>query len=99
MSQEIVCKKKDYEVTVKTQPRYPETFFHISKTNLWHRGISVFRDFIPDSEKLDHKCFESDWNTSKLPKLLEKGKDLDDCKHILLSLYPFLRVVYKYLSC
>lgn len=64
----------------------------------WHRGISLFRDYIPDSDALDKKCFEFDWNSSKLPKILEKGKDLNECKKILHGMYPTLRVVYKHLS-
>lgn len=99
VSREIISKKRDYESNVKAKPRQPETYFRITKTDLWHRGVSLFRDYIPDSDALDKRCFEFDWQTSKLPKLLEKGKDIDDCKKILQSLYSLLRIAYKYLSC
>lgn len=75
-----LIKGSDYEPTVKAKPRGEETFFRISKSNNWHRGISVFRDYLADSDELDKRCFEFDWLTSKLPKLLEKGKDIADCK-------------------
>ncbi|KAL4432711.1 hypothetical protein ABPG74_011532 [Tetrahymena malaccensis] len=96
---EIISKKRDYEANVKAKPRQPETYFRISKTDQWHRGISLFRDYIPDSDALDRRCFEFDWQSSKLPKILEKGKDIEDCKKILQSVYPLLRIAYKYLSC
>ncbi|KAL4479127.1 hypothetical protein ABPG72_008957 [Tetrahymena utriculariae] len=96
---EIISKKRDYEANVKAKPRQPETYFRISKTDQWHRGISLFRDYIPDSDALDKRCFEFDWQSSKLPKILEKGKDIEDCKKILQSVYPLLRNAYKYLSC
>lgn len=57
-SKEIICKKKDYEPNIRAIPRQTETFFRISKINSWHRGVSLFRDYIPDSDELDKRCFE-----------------------------------------
>lgn len=96
---EIISKTRDYDPNIKAIPRYPETYFKITKSNSWHRGISVFRDYIPDSDELDNRCFEFDWSTSKLPKLLEKFSDVDECKKMLASTYPLIRRAYKYLSC
>jgi hypothetical protein len=45
------------------------------------------------------KCFENDWISSKLPKILAKGGDLDQTKEIVKTIYPFIRIAYKYLSC
>lgn len=59
----------------------------------------MFRDYIADSDALDKRCFEFDWVSSKLPKILEKGKDIAECKEMLRLLYPQLRIAYKYLSC
>lgn len=48
-TKQIISKEKDYEAIIKSIPRNPETLFKISRLNHWHRGISVFRDYIPDS--------------------------------------------------
>ncbi|EGR27628.1 leucine rich repeat protein [Ichthyophthirius multifiliis] len=84
---------------LKAIPRQPETYFRITKTDQWHRGVSLFRDYVADSAALDAKCFEFDWGVSKLPKLFSKGGDIELCKSIMKALYPYIRIVYKYLSC
>ncbi|KAL4479131.1 hypothetical protein ABPG72_008961 [Tetrahymena utriculariae] len=100
--QNIYKKKGDYEVQIKCLPRQEETYYKINYTNQWHRGISLFKSFIPDNPELEQKCFEDDWNNSKLQNIFQqadKNTNLNECKRIILEQYPKIRVVYRYLSC
>ncbi|KAL4432714.1 hypothetical protein ABPG74_011535 [Tetrahymena malaccensis] len=102
LHQNIQKKKGDYEIQVKCLPRQEETYYKINYTNQWHRGISLFKSFIPDNPELEQKCFEDDWNNSKLSNILQqadKGANLNECKRIILDQYPKIRVLYRYLSC
>jgi hypothetical protein len=37
----------------------------------WSIPISVFKDYVFDTEKTDQKCFDFDWASSKVPKLIK----------------------------
>lgn len=37
----------------------------------WDFKKSVFRDYIPDNELILSKCFDYDWNNSKIPKIVK----------------------------
>ncbi|EAS06063.2 hypothetical protein TTHERM_00853020 (macronuclear) [Tetrahymena thermophila SB210] len=102
LHQNIQKKKGDYEIQIKCLPRQEETYYKINYTNQWHRGISLFKSFIPDNPELEQKCFEDDWNNSKLQNIFQqadKTANLSECKRIILDQYPKIRVLYRYLSC
>ncbi|EAS06061.2 hypothetical protein TTHERM_00853000 (macronuclear) [Tetrahymena thermophila SB210] len=90
----------DYESNIKCIPREKEIFYKINFSDQWHKGISLFRNYIEDSEELEDKCFEEDWNNSKISYIVQtvKGSNVDECKKMLRLAYPQLRITYKMLS-
>lgn len=91
---------KEYEPIVESRPRWPETFFKINFTNEWTFEKSIFSTYIRDSDDLLDKCFEFDWENSRLDKVLntycttEESKN--KCKEILKKEYNLIRCVYKH---
>lgn len=56
----------------------------------WDFRNSVFKDYIPDNDIIRAKCFEFDWNSSKIPKIIKDEVELNKVKE-------FLRVNYKHM--
>ncbi|KAL4479133.1 hypothetical protein ABPG72_008963 [Tetrahymena utriculariae] len=90
----------DYESNIKCIPREKETFYKINFSDQWHKGISLFRNYVEDSEELEDKCFEEDWNNSKISYIIQtvRGSNVEECRKILRLAYPHLRIAYKMLS-
>lgn len=64
----------------------------------WNFKNSVFAPYKPDDDYILNKCFEFDWNCSKIPSML---KNLDATgvlwvKTVLWSYYKGMREAYKY---
>ena len=59
---------------------------------------SIFAPYKPDTQSMLDKCFEIDWESSKIPKLI-KGPGQDEIvKAYLKSIYQTIRETYKYYS-
>jgi hypothetical protein len=43
----------------------------------------VFKDYIPDNDVILAKCFEYDWNNSKISKIIKDEKDKATIKDYL----------------
>ena len=56
----------------------------------------MFKDYRPDTEVLLAKCFEFDWENTKLPKIVKSQEDRADLKKYLSTVYKYIREVYKY---
>ena len=56
----------------------------------WDFKKSVFKDYIPDNEIILSRCFEYDWNNSKIPKIVKDEKELEQVKIFLRSIYKNL---------
>jgi len=56
----------------------------------WDFKKSVFKDYIPDNEIMLSRCFEYDWNNSKIPKIVKDEKELEQVKVFLRSVYKNL---------
>lgn len=41
----------------------------------WDFKKSVFKDYIPDNEVILSRCFEYDWNNSKISKIIKDDKE------------------------
>ncbi len=65
--------------------------------HIWTFETSIFRDYARDNEAINKNCFETDWNNSKLPKILRLG-EVNKVKEILRAKYAKIRSCYKYLS-
>jgi hypothetical protein len=62
----------------------------------WDFFKSVFKDYRPDNGVLLNKCFEFDWEHTKISKLIKDKIDLEKSKEFLRSKYKLLRETYKY---
>ena len=78
----------------------PKEYVQIKQINKkqWCIEISLFKDYKFDNEDLLRKCFEYDWNSSKIPKLIKDEEQLKTSKEILRKSYKFLKASYKYYS-
>lgn len=64
------------------------------KSNHWCYEISIFKNYQPDNEELIDECFEYDFRTSKIPRLI-KDFEVDEIKEILRDVYPFIFNSFK----
>ena len=65
----------------------------------WTLPISVFREYKFEDEDLLSRCFEFDWEHSKLPKLLKYSDETNALKLLLWKHYKGFKETYKYFSC
>lgn len=62
----------------------------------WDFSKSVFKDYKADTvNKLD-ECYEFDWESSKIPRIIKNEEELSACKEYLKSVYKTIRETYKY---
>lgn len=59
---------------------------------------SIFAPYKPDTQKMLDKCFEIDWESSKIPKLIKGAGQDEAVKAYLKSIYKSIRETYKYYS-
>ena len=66
-------------------PRPPPKKIHglRREKTAWDIKKSVFKDYVADNELILSKCFEFDWNCSKLPKLIKDEKEREKVKSYL----------------
>ena len=64
----------------------------------WGIPISVFKDYKFDTEELLKKCFEFDWEHSKIPKLVKDDSERLKVKNFLWENYRVIKEAYKYYS-
>jgi len=64
----------------------------------WNFKNSVFAPYKPDDDYILNKCFEFDWNCSKIQSLLKNadGTTLLRIKAVLRSYYKGMREAFKY---
>lgn len=91
-----------YMPTVSTQPRTRDERYRPpkeqKKKRQWSFPISIFKDWKQENEELTRKCFETDWNCSKIPKIIKNPEDLGKVKDFLASIYKHMKEGYKYMS-
>lgn len=64
----------------------------------WDFNKSVFAPYIPDSESLLSQCFEFDYDTSKISKVIKDSEEATKVKNYLSKVYKYIRECYKYFS-
>ncbi len=62
----------------------------------WRFEISVFKDYLGETEKLIGECFDFDFKCIRVPKLTIST--LDEFKSATKVIYPLVRSIYKRLS-
>eukprot|EP00347_Sterkiella_histriomuscorum_P006983 403350697 len=64
----------------------------------WSFFNSVFKDYKQDTIELLNECFEFDWDSSKLEKIIKNEEERLQCKVYLKSQYKIIRETYKFYS-
>jgi hypothetical protein len=64
----------------------------------WDIFKSVFKDYKPDTIPLLNKCFEQDWEMTKIPRVIKNAEELQKVKSFLKMNYRCIREIYKYYS-
>ncbi|KAL4450444.1 hypothetical protein ABPG74_019342, partial [Tetrahymena malaccensis] len=65
---------------------------------MWDFQQSLFKDFRMEDESLMKKCFEFDWECSKINQLIRDENDLQLVKEELRGIYVYIKNAYKYLA-
>ncbi|KAL4468590.1 hypothetical protein ABPG74_005093 [Tetrahymena malaccensis] len=91
-----------YETLIKCQPRKEEKIYEITLDNSWSIKKSIFSSFVRDSDELVNKCFEFDWENSKINTILNSFlntlEEKSEVKELLKDRYNLIRNFYKYHS-
>lgn len=53
----------------------------------WDFSKSVFKDYKADTANRLDECFEFDWESSKIPRIIKNEEELSACKEYLRSVY------------
>lgn len=99
--QNIIQKKELISKTIiadmNCQPRPPPKSLkkNARLKTPWDFFKSVFKDYKPDNDKIRAKCFEFDWECSKLPKIIKDDTDRAQIRKYLNGIYKHLREAYK----
>ena len=62
----------------------------------WDFSKSVFGNYQVDSAELVKNCFEFDWKSSKIEKLVKNADQQDNIKQFLLTNFSLMKEAYKY---
>ena len=95
----VIDSSKNYEIKVKCKPRnrfkkFDFKSYLIEKTRVWDIKTSIFCNYVNDSDELIKQCFEFDFDSSKIHKLVKN--EVDEVKTLLSEYYPYLFHAYKY---
>ncbi|KAL4447089.1 hypothetical protein ABPG74_013941 [Tetrahymena malaccensis] len=96
INKSVFSKYKD--VQILSYPRVPEKVVQLSAKSEWVVEKSIFKDYIKDTEDLIDKCFEFDFNQSRIAKVITDKDDLAKVKVILKENYRKLKRNYKLYS-
>ena len=71
----------------------------LSEKPQWDFRESIFSKYKPDTNKILDGCFETDWEFTKIPKLLKYDPaQIKKLKEYMKANYKGLREVYKYFA-
>ncbi|KAL4496015.1 hypothetical protein ABPG72_015437 [Tetrahymena utriculariae] len=92
----------NYESLVQCKPRKVEKIYEITLDNSWSVKKSIFSSFIRESDELIEKCFELDWENSKISTILyaflNTPEEKFEVKELLKNRYNLIRNFFKYHS-
>lgn len=84
------------ELLAKPRPSPKSLGAQEGKKEPWDFNKSLFKGWAVDSESTTYKCFEFDWQNTKLPPLIKKPADNMATKTALYKAYKGLKEMYKY---
>lgn len=62
---------------------------------IWSFPISIFKDWKKDDDEYLRKCFETDFNNTRIGRIIKSQEDLAEVKEILWKFYKFMKEAYK----
>lgn len=89
-----------YQPGVVSIPRAPQAIYvpNNAKTKRkWARQNAIFREFVEDNSETITKCFEFDWECSRLSTIVDESVE-QRVKELLRKHYKEIKEAYKYLS-
>ncbi|EGR30607.1 leucine rich repeat protein, partial [Ichthyophthirius multifiliis] len=99
--EKIIDTQDDYNPLIQLRPRIFYQRLYNTQQDIkqeWNLKYSLFKDFKFDSEDLFIKCFEIDWECSKINQIVKTETQLQKIKIILKGVYPYIYNTYRYLS-
>lgn len=78
------------KMAVKPRPDEKHAPVRIRPKTPWDFNKSIFAAYKQDNEDLLNKCFEADWESSRIPKIA-KDDNIDEIKELLKSKYRKIR--------
>jgi hypothetical protein len=76
-----------YEPTIKTLPRTKDLIYIPPKKKKqkkkWTFPISLFKDWRKDDDDLLGKCFDNDWTTSRISRIIKNEEDLENTRQVM----------------
>ncbi|EGR33095.1 leucine rich repeat protein [Ichthyophthirius multifiliis] len=64
----------------------------------WTFPISLFAKWQPDNEEILNKCFDFDWDNSKIPQKVKNKEDQELLKQFLREKYKLIKDAYKHFA-
>ncbi|CAD8120300.1 unnamed protein product [Paramecium sonneborni] len=95
------CVVDKYIPKIFSKPREEERTYDLTqymnkKQAFWSYEISIFKNYQPDNDELVDECFEYDFQTSKINRIVRDPQELMEVKEILREYYPYIFASYKF---
>lgn len=95
-------KPVDEVLTLKIQPRIPDEIYIPPEVRIeraiWRFPISAFKEYKPDTQPLLDKCFEVDFEGTRIAKIVKNDEDVKVVRDMLYSIYRPLKDCYKHFA-
>ncbi|CAD8208269.1 unnamed protein product [Paramecium pentaurelia] len=90
-----------YVPKIFSKPREEERTYDLTqymnkKQTFWSYEISIFKNYQPDNEELIDECFEYDFQSSKINRIVRDPNELMEIKELLREYYPHIFASYKF---
>ncbi|CAD8064944.1 unnamed protein product [Paramecium sonneborni] len=92
-----------YFAKIFSKPREEEKTFDLTQFStktekFWSYEISIFKNYQPDNDELIDECFEYDYGSSKINKIIKDPIEYNEVKEIMREYYPYIFAAYKFLA-
>lgn len=91
-----------YFAKIFSKPREEEKTFDLAKfltkreKQFWSYELSIFKNYQPDNEEIIDECFEYDYGSSKINKIIKDPLEYNEVKEIMREYYPYIFASYKF---
>ncbi|CAD8069790.1 unnamed protein product [Paramecium sonneborni] len=91
-----------YFAKIFSKPREEQKTFDLTKfltkreKQFWSYELSIFKNYQPDNEEVIDECFEYDYGSSKINKIIKDPLEYNEVKEIMREYYPYIFASYKF---